>query len=38
VVDLSGAAGDVTGSVVFVEGGWVAADGRFIPPGMEILL
>jgi len=31
----SDAASYVTGTILFADGGWLAADGRFIPPGME---
>jgi hypothetical protein len=24
----------VTGTILFADGGWTAADGRFTPPGM----
>lgn len=31
---LTQAASYVTGTVLFADGGWLAADGRFTPPGM----
>src|SRR5262245_21517034 len=31
---LSDAASYITGTVIFADGGWLAADGRFTPPGM----
>ena len=31
---LSDAASYVTGTIIYADGGWLAADGRFTPPGM----
>ena len=31
---VSDAASYVTGTIVYADGGWLAADGRFTPPGM----
>jgi NAD(P)-dependent dehydrogenase (short-subunit alcohol dehydrogenase family) len=33
---LSDAASYVTGTIIYADGGWLAADGRFTPPGMEL--
>jgi NAD(P)-dependent dehydrogenase (short-subunit alcohol dehydrogenase family) len=32
---LSDAASYVTGTIIYADGGWLAADGRFTPPGMS---
>ncbi len=32
---ISDAASYVTGTIIYADGGWLAADGRFTPPGME---
>jgi NAD(P)-dependent dehydrogenase (short-subunit alcohol dehydrogenase family) len=31
---LSDAASYITGTIIYADGGWLAADGRFTPPGM----
>jgi NAD(P)-dependent dehydrogenase (short-subunit alcohol dehydrogenase family) len=31
---VSDAASYVTGTIIYADGGWLAADGRFTPPGM----
>ena len=31
---LTDAASYVTGTIIYADGGWLAADGRFTPPGM----